>query len=48
MFHRYAIAVVSANLPSAGDPSVMETVAMPRPWLPDQIRLSTACVIRAG
>lgn len=38
MFHRYAIAVVSANLPSAGDPSVMETVAMPRPWLPVQIQ----------
>lgn len=39
MFHKYAIAVVSANLPSANDPSVQETVALPRPWLPVQIQM---------
>lgn len=39
MFHKHAIAVVSANLPSANDPSVMETVEMVRPWLPVQIQM---------
>lgn len=39
MFHKYAIAVVSANMPSANDPGVMETVAMPRSWLPVQIQM---------
>jgi hypothetical protein len=37
--HRYAIAAVTALLPSSGSPSVMETTLYPKPWLPVQLQM---------
>lgn len=39
LFHKYAIAVVSANMPASGDPGIKETVSFPRPWLPVQLQM---------
>lgn len=39
MFHKHAIAVVSANLPGSNDHSVMETTSFVRPWLPVQVQM---------